>query len=118
MDRSEFNAHIINEIHSWSEEFYTNKIKEYAESMGLPTEQTVQRIMRSAPQRPRVNANGVSVCRGRLLSGKKCTRHGKFNGYCGYHKGQDTGEPEARQGGQIDWGRATVTEIPDGLAIP
>jgi len=115
MDRREFNTHIINEIHTWNEDFYTNKIKDWAESMGLPGEQTARRILRNAPRRQAQNQN---ICRGRLASGKKCTKPAKCNGYCGYHRNQSTQDTQQVHRGKINWEHSGPSEVPEGLVIP
>lgn len=92
------------------EELYFTKVKNWAESMGMPGEVTARRILRT-PTR-----NDTSICRGKMNgTGKRCTKKAKCNGYCGYHKSQFKEIPQR----QIQWNRQnTENDVPVDLVIP
>ena len=119
MDRSHFERHILNEIHEWYEEYYTKKITDFAVRAGMPPKDTLRLILgKGRPGRPGVSNNAPQMCdcKGILKNNKRCTRPGKFNGYCGYHK--DQYDPNAEAERQIDWSRHKNVEAPSGVEIP
>lgn len=104
----------LQDIHSSTDqmyaELYFTKVKVWAESMGMPGEPTARRILDI-----RTHDNNDTTCRGKLCTGKKCTRKAKHNGYCGYHKGQFREAPTRR----INWNtQNTENNVPAGLIIP
>lgn len=91
------------------EEVYFNKVKVWAESMGLPGDVTARRILRT-PSCPH------NICKGKMKSdGTRCTRRAKNNGFCGYHREQFKCEQQQ----QIDWNRSPVShDIQERVIIP
>ena len=120
MDRRQFERHIMNQVHEWYEDYYTKKITDFAVRAGMPPKDTLRLILgKGRPGRPTFGGGhhgGCQECKGLLKNNKRCSRPGKFNGYCGYHRDQYNPNAEAER--QIDWSRHSTVEAPSGVSIP